>query len=101
MSNDGCAVFLLTDANAHTIPARTFRGALNLAQGNQGSLRVQFYSNSSMSSGALIAAAGFPGGNGGGQGVMDNEIGLEEGTLTFVASFAPIAPGIAILYDVE
>lgn len=97
----GCKVYILKDANPHTIPAGTFYGAVNLDVAAQtctipifGSANVN--DNASMimrvpalgigvGTAALIASA--------------DGIRLDEGLLSFQASSAPSGDGIALYYD--
>lgn len=98
----GCSVFVLTDARAHTIPAKRFLGALNLDSAAQ-TCSVMFYASPSPGT-QQIATANALASAGVSQGIAwlpRTGIALAEGALSFQASAAPTGAGIAVYYDVE
>lgn len=99
----GCKVYILKDANAHTIPAGTFYGAVNLDVAAQ-TCSIPIYGSANVSDNGSMIMRVPPLGIGVGTAQLIPSAGgirLDEGYLSFQASSAPSGDGIALYYDGE
>jgi hypothetical protein len=94
----GCKVFILKDANPKTIPARNFRGAVNLDTVDQ-TCNVTFYAGQNQTGAVVAIAHALAAGAGTPHLQLPDGIHLQEGVLSFIADTAPTGNGIAIYYD--